>query len=233
MLNGFTPQRISAAYKREIGNLGTVSMMYGFNFSKEHVIRWFEPQSARCFTYDYVNQVFTEDNAWEHGEFTRLPIYAYAEIGGVPYVGDYNATGKIFRWGDDLYSDGDGNYIRLLRRLRVPLAQSQTNPYKKDRPGVKCRVNKLQLRFKRGSGGATTSTENLLVRWAFDEGAYTPYSNLAIGGDGDADPYVDVFDPNGAMTLGVGRELKLEIVQMENVPHLMTHALITAEPMGR
>ena len=119
MLNGFQPQRISAAYKREIGNLQEVSMIYGFHFAKEHVIRWFEPVSARCFVFDYINNVFSEDFTWVNGDFGRLPIYAYAEFDGVPYIGDYHPTGIVSRWGDDLLDD-NGTPIHVLRRLRIP-----------------------------------------------------------------------------------------------------------------
>ena len=221
VLAGASPQRISAAYKREIGNLLKVDLMYGFHFAKEHLIRWFEPVSGRTFVYDYVNQVFTEDYTWARGDFARMPIYSYAEFGGIPYFGDYDPTGTIYRWGDDLFDD-NGTPIHLMRKLRIPFAN-----------GHKGRVNRLQLRLKRGSGGSAAATEYILVRWAFDEGTWTPYTQLAIGDDGDRDPYVDVLEPNGALTLGVGREMKLEISQAVAVPHIFTHALLTVKELGR
>jgi hypothetical protein len=67
----------------------------------------------------------------------------------------------------------------------------------------------------------------LLVRWAFDEGEYSPYNVVDLGQAGDRDPYVDLFK------LGVGRELKLEIVQTDSAVHLMTHANLTLKTLGR
>ena len=221
VLNGFAPQRISAAYKREIGNLIAVDMMYGFHFAKEHVIRWYEPVAGRTFVYDYVNQVFTEDYTWARGELARMPVYAYAEMGGTAYIGDYDPTGTVYKWSDDYASD-NGTPIHLVRQLRIPFAN-----------GHKGRINRLHLRFQRGTGGSSSVTENLLVRWALDEGAWTPYATLAMGDDGDADPYVDVLEPNGALTLGVGREMKLEISQAVALPHVFTHALLTVQELGR
>jgi len=221
-LNGFKPQRISAAYKRELGLLTSTEFMYGFHFAKEHLIRWFEPVSARCFVYDYVNQVFSEDSTWNNGDYDRLPIYSYAEFQGVPYVGDYNPTGIISRWHDDIYSD-NGTPIHIVRKFRVPLSAK----------GHSAKVNKLRLRFERGTGGSTSATENLLVRWSFDEGPLTPYATLSIGNDGDSNPYVDVYEPNGCLTLGVGHEMVMEISQAAAVPHLLTHALLTVKELGR
>ena len=229
VLNGFQPQRISAAYKRDIGNLLEVDMIYGFHFAKEHLIRWFEPVSARCFVYDYVNQVFTEDYGWLSGDFGRLPIYSYAEFDGVPYFGDYNPTGTVYRWGDDLLDD-NGTPIHLLRRLRIPFSNLPVNGTMT--MGHKARINRLRLRFQRGTGGSSSVTENLLVRWAIDEGDWSPYATVTIGDSGDADPYVDVYEPNGALTIGTGRELKLEISQAIATPHIMTHALLTVQALG-
>ncbi len=219
-LNGFQPQRISQAYKHEIGLLEEVDLMYGFHCAKEHVIRWFEPVSARCFTYDYVNNVFSEDSMWLNGEHGRLPMYAYAEFDGVPYIGDYGPTGLVSRWQDDIYSD-NGTPIHIERTVRIPF-----------KDGRKGRVNQLRLRMKRGSGGSSAADESVTVRWAFDEGAWTPYSTVTIGNDGDADPYVDVVEPNGTSSLGVGREIKLQIIQAAACPHLLTHALLTVKPLG-
>lgn len=230
ILNGFQPQRISAAYKRDIGNLLDVDTMYGFNFAKEHVIRWYEPVSGRCFVYDYINQVFTEDFVWARGDFQRMPVSAYAEFDGVPYIGDYDPSGKVYRWGDDLYTD-DGTPIHILRRLRIPFAGIQRGRVLTG--SNKCRVNRLRLRMQRGTGGSTSSTEYVLARWAFDEAAFGPYTQVPIGDDGDADPYADVYDPNGALALGVGRELKLELSQAVGTPHLLTHAQLTVKPLGR
>lgn len=222
MLNGFQTQEISGHYKRELSNLLNVSDAYGFHFSKEHVIRWFFPTAGRCFVYDYVNQVFTEDNLWVNGELQRLPIYAYMEMDGQAYVGSYDPLGLVSTWNDDIYTD-NGVPIHLLRRLRIPLSPK----------GHSSKVNRLRIRMKRGTGGSTAATENMLVRWAFDEGPWEPYASVVVGNDGDHNPYVDVPHPAGTQTLGSGKEMKLEISQHSNAQHLLTHLQLTVKELGR
>jgi hypothetical protein len=139
-LNGITAEPISGAYHRELTKLQTTDDMYGFHFAIERVIRWFAPTEGRCFVYDYVNDIFTEDNRYEHGQFTRLPVYSYMEVDGTGYVGDYDPSGTVYRWSDDLQSD-NGHEIRLLRTLRVALDPKQSH---------QCRVTRLRLRIKRG-----------------------------------------------------------------------------------
>lgn len=218
---GFQVQTISGAYKRTIGDLQETEDIYGFHFAKEHLIRWFEPVSGRCFVYDYVNEVFTEDNRWENAGWQRLPVYSYMEMDGVAFVGDYNPTGKIYRWGTDLFTD-DGYPIRLDRSFRVPLSPE----------GKKARLNRMRLRVERGQG-AVASSPSAQVRWSFDEGDWTNWSTVDLGESGDHDPYVDVREPNGVSSLGVGREVRIEVSQTSPVQHLLTHCLLTAKQLGR
>ena len=224
-LQGAQGTILSSAYKRELGNLEQVSTMYGFHCAKEHVIRWFEPVSARCFVYDYVNDVFTEDNEWEFGEWQRLPMYSYMEVDGVAYMGDYDASGLVYKWSDEVYSD-DALPIRMQRKFRMPLTPKGLIRQGASVEGHQARLNRLRLRFLRGQAGTGTA-HTLSVRWALDEGDWTPYTELDLGEPGDADPWVDIHQ------LGVGREVKVEIVQAKNLPHVLTHALLTVQPMGR
>lgn len=219
-LNGFTPQAISGTYKRAIEALKTTEDCYGFDFQKEHVIRWFFPTEGRCFVYDYINGVFTEDTGWAHGQHTRLPIFGYMEVDGTAYIGDYNATGQVFEWSSDVQTD-NGADIRLLRAFRVALHQS----------GHKCSVNRLRLRIERGHGQSSTSPQ-AMIRWNFDEGDWTPYRSVSLGEVGDRDPYIDVLNHAGTKVLGKGREMTIELVQTAQVRHLMTHALLTVQPLG-
>lgn len=147
MLDGFTPRTISAKYKKEIGKLGTVHDAYGFNFSKEHVIRWFFPSESRTFSYDYVNDVFSEDNAWRHGDWERMRISSYMELDGKSYVGDFEPTGRISEWTEDEQTD-NGEPIRMVRRFRVPIGKD----------GHKGRVNRMRFRLKRGDRTFATRT---------------------------------------------------------------------------
>ena len=222
-LNGTQPQRISLDYKREIGNIPNVDGIYGFDFAKEHVIRWYEPVSGRCFVYDYRNQIFTEDNLWVNGAWERMPIFAYMEMQDRAFIGDFNPTGNIYEWDDDL-DDDNGTPIRIYRKMRI-LLDPKTNHA--------CRFNRLRLRMQRGDGALGTAP-TLQVRWAFDGSDFTPNQSLSmgeatssVGEHGNYNPYVDLYN------LGVGKEVLLEVVQYAGVPHLMTHLTVTARKLGR
>lgn len=223
VLDGFTPRRISLSYKREVGNLPNVSGIYGYDFSKEHVIRWFEPVSGRCFAYDYRNDNFTEDNAWSAGDWQRLPVYSYMEMQDKQFVGSYDPTGIVSEWDDDIYAD-NGSPIRVYRKLRFLL-----DPKK----GHAARWNRLRLRMQRGQG-TIGSNPTVQVRWALDGAAFTDFQSLSmgestvtVGESGNYDPYIDIYN------LGVGREALVETIQYASVPHVLTHLQVTAKPMGR
>jgi hypothetical protein len=223
VLNGFTPKRISLDYKREVGNLVNVDQLYGYDFSREHVIRWFEPISGRCFVYDYRSNNFTEDNAYRNGAWERLPVRSYMEMQDRQFIGDYDPTGTVYEWDDDLYSDNGAN-IRMQRKLRVLLDPKKNHA---------CRLNRLRLRFERGQGAIGTSP-SIQVRWAFDGSDFTTYQSAStgegtatIGESGNYNPYVDLYN------LGVGKEVLLEIVQHAPVRHAMTSMQVTARPLGR
>ncbi len=223
VLNGGNPQRISLTYKREVGNLPNVDGMYGYDFSLEHVIRWFEPVSGRCFVFDYRNENFTEDNAWANGDWQRLPIYSYMEMLSKAYIGDYDPTGKVYEWDDEIFTD-NGAPIRVYRKLRFLLDPKKNH---------KARWNTLLCRMERGQG-AIGSDPTLQIRWALDGKDFTATQSQSLGEatvsageSGNYDPYVELKN------LGVGREALLEIVQYAGVRHLLTHLTVTAKPMGR
>ncbi len=223
VLNGGNPQRISLTYKREVGNIPNVDGMYGYDFSFEHVIRWFEPVSGRCFAFDYRNDNFTEDNKWTAGAWERLPIYSYMEMQDKAFIGDYDPTGKVYEWDDDIYTD-NGSPIRVYRKLRLLLDPKKNH---------KARWNTLLCRMERGQG-AIGSDPTLQVRWALDGADFTPNqsvslgeASVSVGESGNYNPYVEI------KSLGVGREALLELVQYAGVRHLLTHLTVTARPMGR
>jgi len=223
VLNGFTPKRISLTYKREVGNIPNVDGIYGFDFAKEHVIRWFEPVSGRCFTYDYRNDNFTEDNRWISSNWERLPVQAYMEMQDRAFIGDYDPTGLVSEWDDDITTD-NGNPIRVYRKLRFLLDLKKNH---------RSRWNRLLCRLERGQG-AIGSGPTLQIRWAIDGAAMTNFQSLSmgeatvsVGESGSYEPYIELTN------LGVGREALLELVQYSSVRHLLTALTVTAKPMGR
>jgi hypothetical protein len=223
VLEGGGARRISLAYKREIGNLPLVDTIYGSDFAKEHVIRWFEPASGRCFTYDYRNDNFTEDNTYRNGAWERLPVRSYMEMQDKQFIGDYDPTGVVYEWDDDIYTDHGAN-IRMQRKLRILLDPEKNHA---------ARLNRLRLRFQRGQGAIGTAP-SIQVRWAFDgsdftnwQSASTGESTVSIGESGNYNPYVDILN------MGVGKEVLLEMIQYAPVQHVLTTLNVTARPLGR
>jgi hypothetical protein len=226
-VQGLQADEVSLTYKREIGLVPSVENMYGYHFAKEHVIRWFEPLSARCFTFDYVNGVFTEDNTWINGAWARLPAYSYMESNDKAYIGDYDPTGTVYQWSDTLNSD-NGLDTRIYRKFRVLLSKN----------GHRCRLNRMRLRFKRGTG-TIGSAPDVNVRWAFDGTDFSLFQSINLGTatasvaeEGNYDPYVDVLSAAGSRVLGIGREVLIELWQTSHVPHLLTHCNLTVQELG-
>jgi hypothetical protein len=86
---------------------------------REHVIRWFEPVSGTTFVYDYVSGNWSEDNRWQHGDWARLPIQAYMESGDRAYVGDFDPTGKVYEWSDEIFDDDGVLQIGVLEPISL------------------------------------------------------------------------------------------------------------------
>lgn len=222
MLDGLTPINISRAYTAEIGDLASVSDMVGFHLAKEHVVAWSEPVSGRMFVFDYVNNVFTEDNRWASGSWERLPMRAYMESDEKAYIGDYDPTGKVYHW-DESYNDDDGQPIRVYRKFRVLLTKNRH----------KARVNRMAFRMERGQG-AIASSPTMQVKWALDGVDFTTAKSLSTGeattdvGDaGNYDPHQEIRG------LGVGREMLVEIAQTAPIAHILTHCELAVKELGR
>ena len=212
-MSGISPAFISLRYRAEIDKAEAKEEMYGFHFAKEKLIRWFAPTANKCFVFDYMTETFSEDNIWSEGDWLRLPIKSYMEMNGEQYIGDYNATGKIYHWSKD-YKDDNGQPIRVFRKFAFPMAD-----------GHEARANLLRLRVERGNGTAAVPNPDALIRWRFDQGEYLS-ENYDLGQFGDHYPYIDI------PSLGIGRELEFEMIESDAVDSLITHAWLTAEQLG-
>ena len=212
-LEGLSPKVISTRYAKEIRASSDKADIYGFDFPAERLIRWFAPGSNKCFVFDYVTNIMSEDNAW-NGSWLRMPINSYMERDGEAYIGDLEPTGKIYRWSRD-YLDDNGSDIRLYRRFAAPLGEN----------GGEYRANRLRFRIKRGNGTNTEMDPKAIVAWRIDQGERLT-EDIDLGAVGEHDPYVDINN------LGIGREIELEIIETDAVDYLMTHAYLTAERLG-
>ncbi len=202
VMDGIQPRVISLSMRAELDKLQNQQEIYGFDFRKESLIRWFAPTDGKCFVYDYVKNMWSEDNTWEHGQFERLPINSYMELNNEQYFGDYDPTGKIYHWSPDYLND-NGKEIRVYRRFALIPSQS----------GHRVRLNRVGWRLKRG---VATNTDPLFFwRYRIDGGSWSNYTYHDMGSDYDN----WIFEYPSV----VGREFEIEIVETDAVDYLLTN----------
>jgi hypothetical protein len=215
-LVGASPKVISKSYRAELDTLVSPSTIYGHDFRTEGKIRWTAPIDGRCFVYDYVKGLFSEDNTWENGSWNRLPFASQMILNGKTYCGSYNNDGLVYEWSKD-YLDDNGLDIRVYRRFMVALSQD----------GTSGRVNRLRFRVKRGVANTDVPSPVANVRWRFDQGDWTNYEEIDLGQAGDQNPYIDITN------IGIGNDLEVEIVESDAVEFLITGVYLTSESLGR
>lgn len=219
VINGNRAELISGPYESYIfDKIKNPDDVYGFNFEKEHVIRWFSPIDGICFKYDYESQFWSEDNHWEHGMNERLPMNSYMELNGSQYFGDYNPTGLVYSWSDE-FKDDNGRDIRILRDFRIKLTES----------GNMASVNKLKFDFEQGVDTTSETSPEILIRWTFDNQSAEPEwhtETLSLNISPDFDPYAEIFG------LGIGRIMRIQIIETDAVKFLMTRAFAIVDEKG-
>lgn len=235
-LNGNRPESISSQWRKYLDKeVKAPQRMYGFNYRKEHLIRWFNPHGNKCFVYDYQKNTWSEDNEWSgDGRWRKMRHNSYMELNRQAYVGDVNPTGKIYHW-DRKYKTDDGDPIRVYRDLAA-IFGDDGNDYQ---------VNRLRLRFKRGVETGPHQQDDkrpnqvegndpeehdpkLLVRWRMDKGDWQFYEPIDMGKKGQIRPWAE----EDIYSLGIGREIEVELVETAAVDYLLTHLLVTAESLG-
>ena len=215
VLAGQEAKEISRLYREEITKLHSPGSVYGLHFRNEKKIRWFAPFDGKCFVFDYVKNIFSEDNAWAHGQFERMPINSYMELNNKQYFGDYEGTGNVYQWSHD-FEDDNGAEIRMYRRFKlVPSPR-----------GHNVKVNRLRFRVKRGVATDGETTPEAFWRYRLDKGPWSVYEHIDLGVKGDDDPWVDFT------SLGTGRELEIELVETDAVDFLVTNMNLTVRELG-
>lgn len=213
-LSGLTLKVISQNYRKELDKLSKLDIddLYGFDFRKENIVRWFAPNSGKCFTFDYSKGIFSEDNSWFEGDWQRLPINSYMELNNKQYFGSFNLDGLVHEWSIDNETD-DGNTIRVYRKMRI----------KPSNNGRQVRFNRLGFRFKRGF----STDGNFMYRTKIDEGFWSREKLITMGDLQDRDPYVP------KLNIGIGREIQIETVQTGSNDSPLTHIDLTVKELGR
>lgn len=211
-ITGSGPVELSVFLSEDLATLQNPETMYAVHFRQERSIRWFHPPSGRCFGYDYGSQRMFEDKRWDGDRWQMLAIGSGDQVGADMLVGDSRASGKVYRWTRDAADDA-GEPIRVLQRFSTALTHS----------GAQARANKLILRAKRGHGSTTT---DFTVRWGFDQGSFVGKESVSLGAAGDTDP-VHVIS-----SLGVGREIRIELEYSGAERFLLSQGFIIANRLG-
>jgi hypothetical protein len=213
---GGVPVVISDSIRARLDDMANPSELVGFDIRKENSIMWVNPLDGVTFLYDYSKKEWLEDSRWEHGGWQSLPFISYMELNRKQYFGSRNCDGKIHEWS---YSnkDDNGQSIRVYRRFRTPLSKR----------GHKVRVDRLRLRRKGAVATSTVTAPEVSVRWRFDRGAWSNTTHTPLGALGSPDAYVDI------RRLGTGRELEVEISEMDAVDFILTDAIVTFQELGR
>jgi hypothetical protein len=211
VLSGNNAQVISKPIRRELNKLSQRDKIYGFDFRKENVIRWFAPHEGKCFTYDYYKNTWHEDARWQNGQWARLPINSYMELEKRAYIGDYEPTGKVYEWSEEFFDD-DGDEIRAYRNFRV----------KGSARGNRARFNQLLFRVKKGHA----ASGNLSTRWNPDEKGWSNVIPNDIGALGNHDPYIHLSIND------IAREMEFEVIETKAIDFLLTEGILTLRELN-
>jgi hypothetical protein len=208
---------ISENYQKRIRDLDFPDKIYGFDCPLENCIRWIAPDNGICFRYDYINDVFSEDNEYFDGAWQRLGFNSYMEVGNKAYFGSHAFDGKIYSWSFD-NKDDDGNPIRVFRRLRVRATEE----------GNAAAWRRVRFRFK------DTSDEDGFEPTFFYR--YRPDGGV-MGISGKWSDWVKVskneFSPwYDDMDLGVAREMEFDLAELDAEDFLLTDMTVTITPFG-
>lgn len=216
-LDGASPRVISRAIRPTLDALTVRTNCYGFDFRAEHVVRWFFPTNGLCVAYDYATETWSDEYTWRDAGRWRLDVGAHMELSdGRTVIADYKATGLLYQWSRDYQSDA-GEEVRVIRRATIPA----------NKVGRKARINRLTMRAARGVADGPADTPHFFIRWRVDHQDWSDLTDFDLGVEGDTDPYIDLY------SLGVGREVQVEIVETDAVKWLLTDGFITARALGR
>lgn len=209
VITGQGAKDISKTYTTDLDEIVNPEQIYGFHYKKERLIRWFEPVSGKCYVYDYMHDVFSQDNTWEHGQFERMVHNSYMELKNRAYYGDYDPTGKVFEWSRE-FKDDDGKQIRVFRKFAIKPSPRNNN----------VRFNRLTFRVKRGVGDYGESPV-ICYRYRIDKQAWSVEMTVDLDEVGYYDTVI-----TAQHNLGIGREIEFEVTVTDSVDYTLTDMLL-------
>jgi hypothetical protein len=170
------------------------------------------------FDYDYTKDEWREHNIWEGSGWQALPMTSYMELTGPnrrQYFGSSNCDGLVHELHED-FKDDNGQPIRAYRRFKI----------KPSPRGRKVIVDMMQIRRQGGVATPTVTSPTVGVRFRWDNGLWSNTRSLTLGTVGKYSPYVET------RRLERGRELEVEISEMDAVDFVMTDVSITVRELG-
>jgi hypothetical protein len=213
VFDGSNPRRLSDSYFQDMDKMNNAADLVGNHIQKEKIVQWTSPIDGKTYSYDYQRGSWIEDNEWS-GCWQSLPFLSYAEIEGKQYYGSRKLDGLIHEWSTD-FEDDNGEPIRVLRTVSLPLTQS----------GNSARVNRARFRRKGGVANDSETAPVFMVRTRLDKGSWRHYDDLTMGTEGQHNPYVDLY------SIGIGRELEIEITETDATDYLMTDVILTVQEL--
>jgi hypothetical protein len=213
------PKVISDTYRADLNKMSNSEGLMGFDIRKENLIMWINWLDGRTYLYDYSKERWLEDNRWQNMCWESLPFASYMELrdpaGKInQYFGSRNYDGLVHEWSAD-HKDDNGQPIRVFRHLKV-IPSPRHN---------KVVVHRLRFKKRGGVSNATVTEAKFTLRYRWDKGDWRT-QNVLLGSLGDYTPHIDVRN------LGMGRELELEISEMDAVDFILTDMLVTFEELN-
>lgn len=208
-----------------------MTKIHGHDCKTEGKIRWVFETVGVTLVYDYRNEKWSEDYGGTASPPTTLfPMGSYMEANGVAYMGDLNATGKVYRFGRNSsgasYSGDGATAINFYRRFSYTFKtqSGQSN---------QCSLGRLRIRAMMLDPVTRETTTNFTatLKWRFDKEPTFQTATLTWPNQdsGHALPFAELYQ------LGTGREVEfiLEETANSSYPLVITNFLLTYTELGR
>lgn len=177
--NGYQPERISThAVEYALSTYSTIADAQGWTYQEAghtfYVLTF--PTAGVTWVYDMASGTWHKRGAWNGSTFTTLPVFGHVFAWGMHLTGD-TSSGNIYRMSSSLYTDGNGNGLRWLRR--APHTSNE---------GKRITYHTLTVDFEAGLGLASGdgSDPQISMRYSDDGGkTWSNERSVSAGRRGD------------------------------------------------
>ncbi len=218
------PMMISPTYSSALHEIQDMGNVYAYDCRRERVIRWFCPTEKRCFSYDYLNDNFSEDYFYYDGDWQFFSMLAHANFLGYALtsfkVRDASSPvsqAVVYRMDEDSLTD-NGAPIRVMFRSRAVFNDRYSTP-------ISGRIHRMRIRLLRGQKDQKADLDRVSVRWRVNRDKWTQYHDIDVSTR--KTPYEDFHN------LGYGQEIEVELVEASPLDFIVTGAELVVAPTGR